>query len=454
MDPAEATGEYIGVTLIEREAAADLADALQDHLRARPRPVLRGRLPGAGEPRLPHRRGPDRRRQVGRDRQPRRPREGPGDRVPVLTRLIPSPVVVDIRRGALDDLAGLLADQRISASGQARLRGQRRLGRGPARAARPAAARRRLVRGRRRHHRRRGHSWPTTSRPGGYDAVVGLGGGKIIDVAKYAAARVGLPLVAVATNLAHDGICSPVVHPGQRRRAAAPTACRTPIAIVIDLDVIREAPDRFVRSGIGDAISNISAIADWELSHRGQRRGDRRPGRRDGPHGRRGRAAPPRRRRRRRLPEVLAEGARPLRHRDVDQRRHPARRPAPATRSATPSTCSSRKRAARHGEQVGLGAAFAMHLRGAARGVRSLRRRAAPARPARYCRRTSASPWTSSSGPSRTHRRPAPDATRSWSTSTCPPTRSRTLTPTMPKPSVAELRPVVHPAGRQGPAQR
>ncbi|MCW2869422.1 MAG: putative glycerol 1-phosphate dehydrogenase, partial [Streptomyces oryziradicis] len=38
--------------------------------------------------------------------------------MPVLTRLIPSPVVVDIRAGALDDLAGLLADQRISSSGK------------------------------------------------------------------------------------------------------------------------------------------------------------------------------------------------------------------------------------------------------------------------------------------------------------------------------------------------
>ena len=47
--------------------------------------------------------------------------------MPVLTRLIPSPVVVDIRPGALDDLAGLLADQRISALRQARHRDQRRL---------------------------------------------------------------------------------------------------------------------------------------------------------------------------------------------------------------------------------------------------------------------------------------------------------------------------------------
>lgn len=38
--------------------------------------------------------------------------------MPVLTRLIPSPVVVDIRAGALDDLASVLADQRISSSGR------------------------------------------------------------------------------------------------------------------------------------------------------------------------------------------------------------------------------------------------------------------------------------------------------------------------------------------------
>ncbi|MET9479443.1 iron-containing alcohol dehydrogenase family protein [Streptomyces sp. SID3212] len=186
--------------------------------------------------------------------------------MPVLTRLIPSPVSVDIRRGAMDDLAGLLADQRISSSG--RLAFAISGGSG-------AALRDKLapvlpdadwfavadgtidsavrladgIKGKR------------------YDAVVGLGGGKIIDVTKYAAARLGLPMVAVATNLAHDGICSPVAtldNDNGRGSYGVPT----PIAVVIDLDVIRDAPVRFVRSGIGDAVSNISAIADWELSHR------------------------------------------------------------------------------------------------------------------------------------------------------------------------------------------
>ncbi|MFE6843426.1 iron-containing alcohol dehydrogenase family protein [Streptomyces sp. NPDC057686] len=186
--------------------------------------------------------------------------------MPVLTRLIPSPVVVDITRGAMDDLAGLLADQRISASGKLAIAisgGSGQLLRAKLEPVLPHADWYPVVdgtidsavkladdiKGRR------------------YDAVVGLGGGKIIDVAKYAAARVGLPMVAVATNLAHDGICSPVAtldNDNGRGSYGVPT----PIAMVIDLDVIRDAPVRFVRSGIGDALSNISAIADWELSHK------------------------------------------------------------------------------------------------------------------------------------------------------------------------------------------
>ncbi|MET9933117.1 MULTISPECIES: iron-containing alcohol dehydrogenase family protein [unclassified Streptomyces] len=186
--------------------------------------------------------------------------------MPVLTRLIPSPVVVDIRRGALEDLSTLLADQRISSNGRIAV-------------AISGGSGLRL-----RDHfapQLPGADWYPVSggtideavrladaiRGQRYDAVVALGGGKIIDVTKYAAARVGLPLVAIATNLSHDGICSPIStldNDNGRGSYGVPT----PIALVIDLDVIRDAPVRYVRSGIGDAISNLSALADWELSHR------------------------------------------------------------------------------------------------------------------------------------------------------------------------------------------
>ncbi|GAA1196374.1 iron-containing alcohol dehydrogenase family protein [Streptomyces hebeiensis] len=187
--------------------------------------------------------------------------------MPVLTRLIPSPVVVDIRPGALDDLAGLLADQRISGSGRLSIA----ISGGSGRALRerfapvlPGADWFPVADGTIDSAVRLADDIKGSRR---YDAVVGLGGGKIIDVAKYAAARVGLPMVAVATNLSHDGICSPVStldNDNGRGSYGVPT----PIAMVVDLDVIRNAPVRFVRSGIGDAVSNISAIADWELSHR------------------------------------------------------------------------------------------------------------------------------------------------------------------------------------------
>ncbi|MEY9968217.1 glycerol-1-phosphate dehydrogenase [NAD(P)+] [Streptacidiphilus sp. MAP12-16] len=186
--------------------------------------------------------------------------------MPVLTRLVPSPLVVDIRAGALNDLGVILADQRISASGRLAVAVSGGSG---------AALRERLT------PQLPGADWYSVAggtldsavkladqmRSGHYDAVVGLGGGKIIDAAKYAAARVGLPMVAVATNLAHDGICSPVStldNDAGRGSYGVPS----PIGIIIDLEVIRQAPARFVAAGIGEAISNISCIADWELSQR------------------------------------------------------------------------------------------------------------------------------------------------------------------------------------------
>ncbi|MEY9844470.1 iron-containing alcohol dehydrogenase family protein [Streptacidiphilus sp. MAP5-3] len=186
--------------------------------------------------------------------------------MPVLTRLVPSPLVVDIRAGALDDLGAVLADQRIAASGRIAVAVSAGSG---------AAMRERLV------PQLPGAAWFTVAdgtldaavkladqvKGGHYDALVGLGGGKIIDVAKYAAARVGLPIVAVATNLAHDGLCSPVStldNDAGRGSYGVPS----PIGMIVDLDVIRRAPARFVAAGVGDAISNISCIADWELSQR------------------------------------------------------------------------------------------------------------------------------------------------------------------------------------------
>jgi glycerol-1-phosphate dehydrogenase [NAD(P)+] len=104
-------------------------------------------------------------------------------------------------------------------------------------------------------------------RAGSYDAVVGIGGGRTLDVAKYAAGLVGLPMVSVATSLAHDGIASPVAsleHDGRKGSYGV----QVPIAVVVDLDYVRRCPPEQVRAGVGDALSNLNALGDWELASR------------------------------------------------------------------------------------------------------------------------------------------------------------------------------------------
>jgi glycerol-1-phosphate dehydrogenase [NAD(P)+] len=41
-----------------------------------------------------------------------------------------------------------------------------------------------------------------------------------------------------------------------------------PLAVIVDLDYVRASPPAMRRSGIGDVVSNLSAIADWELAAR------------------------------------------------------------------------------------------------------------------------------------------------------------------------------------------
>ena len=102
--------------------------------------------------------------------------------------------------------------------------------------------------------------------------VVAVGGGRPIDVAKLAAGRAKVEVVTVPTSLSNDGMASPVaslVFPDGVRRSVG---AGMPSGVAIDLDVVRAAPDRTLRAGIGDLVSNLTAVLDWRLAHR--RRGE------------------------------------------------------------------------------------------------------------------------------------------------------------------------------------
>jgi glycerol-1-phosphate dehydrogenase [NAD(P)+] len=184
--------------------------------------------------------------------------------MPVLARLVAFPLAVDVGSGAVAALSDLLRDRRISSHGQVAVVV------GPGQGEEIVAVVRTAL--------ENADAYPVEGgtvqaaleltedlRTGSYDAVVGIGGGRTLDVAKYAASLTGLPMVAVATNLAHDGIASPVAsleHDGRKGSYGV----HVPIAVVVDLDYVRRCPREQLRSGLGDALSNLNALADWELA--------------------------------------------------------------------------------------------------------------------------------------------------------------------------------------------
>ena len=149
--------------------------------------------------------------------------------MPVLARMLASPLSVDIRSGAVENLAALLHERYISSTGSVLVAVGPSQGEEIWRRIEPSLPRRHRLRGQGRQPRVAPGSSRRRWGSAGYDAVVGIGGGRTLDVAKYAATRAALPMVAVATNLAHDGLCSPVAsleHPTARGPTASP--CRSP----------------------------------------------------------------------------------------------------------------------------------------------------------------------------------------------------------------------------------
>ena len=100
----------------------------------------------------------------------------------------------------------------------------------------------------------------------GADGIVAAGGGRTLDVAKLAAARAGLVVVSVPTQLSHDGICSPVaVVPNAAGRAESLGAI-APLAVFVSLSTLRGAPPASVAAGLGDMLANPLALRDWKLA--------------------------------------------------------------------------------------------------------------------------------------------------------------------------------------------
>ena len=98
------------------------------------------------------------------------------------------------------------------------------------------------------------------------DCIAAMGGGKTLDVAKYAAFIAKKPFLSIPTTMAHDGIVSPIAVLKRQDNKPKSLGCAMPSMIILDTKLISSCPPELIKAGIGDTISNYMALRDWDFA--------------------------------------------------------------------------------------------------------------------------------------------------------------------------------------------
>ncbi|MDR6225879.1 iron-containing alcohol dehydrogenase family protein [Desmospora profundinema] len=98
------------------------------------------------------------------------------------------------------------------------------------------------------------------------EMMIGIGGGKALDVSKVVGTRSNVPVILFPTAISSDAICSPVAVIKMLNKSTS-IGVKMPQAVIIDLDILSSCPHRLMSAGIGDLLSNKTALFDWNLAH-------------------------------------------------------------------------------------------------------------------------------------------------------------------------------------------
>jgi glycerol dehydrogenase len=89
------------------------------------------------------------------------------------------------------------------------------------------------------------------------DVVVGIGGGRVLDCSKLVALKTGIPIVAVPTIASTCAAWTPltVLYAENGAQEEYVPLERSPSLIVVDMEILKKAPLRYLHSGVADSFA-------------------------------------------------------------------------------------------------------------------------------------------------------------------------------------------------------
>lgn len=101
----------------------------------------------------------------------------------------------------------------------------------------------------------------------GYDLLVAVGGGKILDSVKRVSYLINVNHISLPTIISNDGLISPISVIKNETGKTESIPGMMPMGVIIDLTIIKKSPKNYLRAAAGDILSNLSATNDWVLAY-------------------------------------------------------------------------------------------------------------------------------------------------------------------------------------------
>ncbi|MBC8594850.1 iron-containing alcohol dehydrogenase [Oscillospiraceae bacterium N12] len=95
--------------------------------------------------------------------------------------------------------------------------------------------------------------------------LIAFGGGSIIDFVKLYSRELCLQYISVPSSLSNDAIYSPIARLTKNGKKES-FGVLEPLGIIADIEIIQKSPLKMLLAGVGDLVSNLSAIKDWYLA--------------------------------------------------------------------------------------------------------------------------------------------------------------------------------------------